>query len=301
MGVGDTKDELADDCEFLLPDPAVSLDDAELGSGACSPDKDLSGGPAELSRRLEELRSSGTLSSASPLLQASAMEAGEELQRVEFDLSIREAPAIMAASRTTPIALLQPQFDPPLRSMAGELVKVDPPDSKPFTREEYIKSQFVEDAEVEACGTSKANMASQSVSDNDAHESHASRVTTLMLRNVPNRYTQKELILELEALGFSRSTFDFFYLPFNKATQSNVGYAFVNFLEPAMAQKCMAAFKGHRFQRYSRVSGKVAIARLQGIDEILKQYDNTAVCASWNKEHGPLIATSSISPPEEAL
>ena len=53
-------------------------------------------------------------------------------------------------------------------------------------------------------------------------------VTTLMIRNIPNRYTQKDLIQEVDALGFA-GTYDFFYLPIDKSTESNVGYAFLNF------------------------------------------------------------------------
>merc|ERR1719296_252256 len=36
--------------------------------------------------------------------------------------------------------------------------------------------------------------------------------TTMMIRNIPNRYTQHDLIEELESLGFAE-TFDFLYAP----------------------------------------------------------------------------------------
>jgi len=66
-------------------------------------------------------------------------------------------------------------------------------------------------------------------SGNFVQELSKQGVTTLMLRNIPNRYTQAELISELEGLGFGSGSFDFFYLPVDKGTSSNVGYAFVNF------------------------------------------------------------------------
>ena len=63
-----------------------------------------------------------------------------------------------------------------------------------------------------------------------------------------NRYTQRELIAELEDLGFA-GTFDFLYSPLDKGTMSNVGYAFVNFKTHEDASKCIAAFHNYRFKR----------------------------------------------------
>jgi hypothetical protein len=68
------------------------------------------------------------------------------------------------------------------------------------------------------------------------------------IRNIPNRYTQRELISELEDLGFA-GTFDFLYSPLDKGTMSNVGYAFVNFKSHEYASKCIEAFHNYRFKR----------------------------------------------------
>ena len=70
----------------------------------------------------------------------------------------------------------------------------------------------------------------------------------LRIRNIPNRYTQRELIQELEDLGFA-GTFDFLYSPLDKGTMSNVGYAFVNFKSHEHASKCIDAFHNYRFKR----------------------------------------------------
>ena len=78
-------------------------------------------------------------------------------------------------------------------------------------------------------------------------------ITTLMIRNIPNRYSQKQLVMELESVGFRRNDgqsehkqlneselkiegeremrFDFVYLPMDMSTDANVGYAFVNFTD----------------------------------------------------------------------
>ena len=53
--------------------------------------------------------------------------------------------------------------------------------------------------------------------------------TTVMLRNIPNRYSQAGLLKEIDAAGF-KGSYDFFYLPMDTKNRTNVGYAFINFL-----------------------------------------------------------------------
>lgn len=106
--------------------------------------------------------------------------------------------------------------------------------------------------------------------------------TTLMIRNIPCRYQQRELIQEIEALGFA-GTFDFFYAPVDKSTLSNVGYAFVNFISPRWASKCMQVFTNHRFKKYQKASGKIAtvsVAHIQGLEANIRHYEKSVVNSS---------------------
>jgi len=116
--------------------------------------------------------------------------------------------------------------------------------------------------------------------------------TTLMIRNLPNRYTQRELISELEDLGFA-GTFDFLYIPLDKGTMSNVGYAFVNFVEPSWAQKCISAFQGYRFKQHRKeMAGKMAaisVAHIQGLEANLAHYEKAAVNTAKLKQRRPLV------------
>lgn len=115
--------------------------------------------------------------------------------------------------------------------------------------------------------------------------------TTLMIRNMPNRYTQRELMAELEDLGFA-GAFDFLYVPVDKGTMSNVGYAFVNFTEHTGAEKCIAAFQNYRFKRHRKISGKIAavsVAHIQGLEANLAHYENAAVNTAKLKQRRPVI------------
>lgn len=129
-----------------------------------------------------------------------------------------------------------------------------------------------------------------------AKNGRSGALTTIMIRNVPNRYSQRELITELNGLGFG-GTFDFLYVPLDLGTMSNVGYAFVNFTEPAWAEKCMNVLQNHRFKRHRQV-GKVAavsIAHIQGLEANLKHYEKSAVNTSRLRQRRPVIMANMSS------
>lgn len=120
--------------------------------------------------------------------------------------------------------------------------------------------------------------------------------TTMMIRNIPNRYSQRELIRELETLGFA-GTFDFFYAPIDAGTLGNVGYAFVNFIDPAWAAKCNRMINGYPFRRHQQKHRKkvasVSVAHLQGLQANIQHYQNAAVnVRARNRRCGPVIMTS---------
>lgn len=124
-----------------------------------------------------------------------------------------------------------------------------------------------------------------------AEKQHGAAPTTLMIRNIPNRCTQIELVNELEYLGFA-GTFDFLYIPLDKGTMSNVGYAFVNFSTALAASSCMSIFKGYRFLSHRRVSAKLStasVAHIQGLEANLKHYENSAVKIANVHERRPIV------------
>lgn len=118
-------------------------------------------------------------------------------------------------------------------------------------------------------------------------------ITTLMIRNIPNKYDRKMLMRELDALGFADS-YDFVYLPMDKATYWNVGYAFVNFLKPEAAARCTKVMDGYRFRKFRGTSKKIAQvspAYIQGLEANLQHYENTAVSAALHTSQRPWVRT----------
>jgi len=71
----------------------------------------------------------------------------------------------------------------------------------------------------------------------------ADQVTTLMIRNLPRRYTEEALLYELEAFTTPNS-YNFLYLPWDSRRSSNVGYAFVNFIDASTASSLRERLNG---------------------------------------------------------
>lgn len=114
--------------------------------------------------------------------------------------------------------------------------------------------------------------------------------TTWMVRNVPNVYTQADLVDELEDLGFG-GAFDFLYLPVDKSSLASVGYAFVNFISSAWATRFSEKMEqGHTFTK--RGKSKVAsasVAHMQGLAANLAHYERCAVKSAKVARHRPLV------------
>jgi len=102
--------------------------------------------------------------------------------------------------------------------------------------------------------------------------------TTLMLRNIPNDYTFPMLKELLDSFGFC-GHYDFLYLPMDFRKGANIGYAFVNGVDPAAARRIREAFDG--FESWAIQSGKTCEVSWsypqQGLAEHVERYRNSPV------------------------
>ena len=73
-------------------------------------------------------------------------------------------------------------------------------------------------------------------------------------------------------------TYDFFYLPIDFKNRCNVGYAFINFVEPDLIIEFSKEFQGHRWNNFN--SGKVCditYARIQGQAAMVARFQNSSL------------------------
>ncbi|KAI3774125.1 hypothetical protein L1987_48669 [Smallanthus sonchifolius] len=106
--------------------------------------------------------------------------------------------------------------------------------------------------------------------------------TSLMIKNVPNKYTRKLLIQTLDAhceaenkkikdgdKGFV-SSYDFLYLPIDFNRRTNAGFAFANFTSPEAALKFRDAFNGKGWNRFDSLKvAEISRARIQGKEALV--------------------------------
>lgn len=127
-------------------------------------------------------------------------------------------------------------------------------------------------------------------------ESEPWKSTTLMLRNIPNKYTREMLLDELKTRGFIKEI-DFFYLPIDLRRQCNLddpqtwnhGYCFVNVTSTDAIGRFRTAFEGLKLDKVKK-SGKVCevgIGKIQGLEANIEAYRNSVVML--NTECSPML------------
>ena len=96
--------------------------------------------------------------------------------------------------------------------------------------------------------------------------------TTIMIRNIPIKYTEKMLN---EALIEFHGKYDCLYLPYDYEKNGNKGYAFINFVNPLHILYFYERFNGKKWAHFE--SSKICelnSAHFQGINEIQKNVKN---------------------------
>ncbi|KAF9589730.1 hypothetical protein IFM89_028639 [Coptis chinensis] len=100
--------------------------------------------------------------------------------------------------------------------------------------------------------------------------------TTLMIKNIPNKYTSKMLLAAIDENH--RGTYDFLYLPIDFKNKCNVGYAFINMVSPSHIIPFYQAFNGKKWEKFnSEKVASLAYARIQGKAALVTHFQNSSL------------------------
>ncbi|XP_015894490.3 protein terminal ear1 [Ziziphus jujuba] len=113
--------------------------------------------------------------------------------------------------------------------------------------------------------------------------------TTVMIKNIPNKYSQKLLLNMLdnhcihcneqiadEGHDQPLSCYDFVYLPIDFNNKCNVGYGFVNMTTPQATWRLYKAFHHQHWEVFnSRKICEVTYARVQGLEALKEHFKNS--------------------------
>ncbi|CAL9090049.1 unnamed protein product [Musa textilis] len=113
---------------------------------------------------------------------------------------------------------------------------------------------------------------------------------TLMIKNIPNKYTSKMLLAAIDENH--KGTYDFLYLPIDFKNKCNVGYAFINMVSPSHIMSFYKTFNGKKWEKLN--SEKVvllAYARIQGKAALCAHFENSSLM-NEDKRCRPVILYS---------
>lgn len=100
--------------------------------------------------------------------------------------------------------------------------------------------------------------------------------TTLMIKNIPNKYTSKMLLTAIDERH--KGTYDFLYLPIDFKNKCNVGYAFINMTDPSSIIPLYQAFNGQKWEKFnSEKVASLAYARIQGKAALIAHFQNSSL------------------------
>lgn len=112
--------------------------------------------------------------------------------------------------------------------------------------------------------------------------------TTLMIRNIPNKY---DLPLMMQTIDKNhKNKFDFFYLPIDFSNRCNFGYAFINFTNTAYIKDFYNEFHGKKWEKFnSEKVCEIRYARIQGHSALMQHFQYSRVMNQQDKKLRPYI------------
>ena len=87
--------------------------------------------------------------------------------------------------------------------------------------------------------------------------------TTMMIKNIPNKYTDTKLLESIDVT--MKDKYDFIYLPIDYRNNCNMGYAFINFIHPIFVPEFHHSFNNTKWNHFkSEKICEITYGRIQG-------------------------------------
>ena len=109
-----------------------------------------------------------------------------------------------------------------------------------------------------------------------------------MIKNIPNKYTISSFLEEIN-VNF-KYTYDIFYLPIDYVNKCNLGFAFINFVEPFHLILFYELYLGKKWKKFN--SDKICellYAKFQGRKDLIAHFEKGKVLSMESEEKRPLI------------
>lgn len=123
--------------------------------------------------------------------------------------------------------------------------------------------------------------------------------TTVMLRNIPNRMSYRELKAIIDVTSFGMYDFSYLRIDFEKGT--NVGYAFVNFADPMSIISFVSYYGTRRWLSNNPRRVELSYATVQGFDCLVEKFRNSAIMSEWMDYRPKLWYTHQTAPAENTV
>lgn len=116
-----------------------------------------------------------------------------------------------------------------------------------------------------------------------------------MIRHIPNKYTMNSLLDDFN-VEF-RNKYDLFYLPIDYTNSCNLGFAFINFVDPMHIALFYDLYKGRKWKKFN--SDKICelvYAKYQGKKDLITHFEKGSVMNYDSEDKKPLILNTPNPP-----
>jgi len=121
-----------------------------------------------------------------------------------------------------------------------------------------------------------------------------------MIRHIPNKYNVGSMLDEIN-INF-KGKYDLFYLPIDYINSCNLGFAFINFVDPMHIIMFYDLFRGKKWRKFN--SDKVCelvYAKFQGKKDLIAHFEKGSIMNMDTDDKKPIILSTPSPLPKVEL